>query len=86
MRKNDDPPCFARPPKLKTALGMQQKVFCNIGIRLQVLEKHKVDAATGLSNDEVQARERIHGPNEMEEGEQVSYSVVRPEWVGVQRG
>ena len=37
----------------------------------KVLEKHAVDAATGLSKEEVAARERIHGPNEMEEGEQV---------------
>lgn len=37
----------------------------------QVLEKHKVDATTGLPSDEVLARERIHGPNEMDEGDQV---------------
>lgn len=37
---------------------------------IEVLEKHKVDAATGLSSEEVRARQRIHGPNEMEEGEQ----------------
>jgi len=36
---------------------------------IEVLEKHKVDAVTGLSSEEVRARMRIHGPNEMEEGE-----------------
>eukprot|EP00624_Nannochloropsis_granulata_P000180 evm.model.NODE_10694_length_6140_cov_18.397068.2 len=37
---------------------------------IEVLDKHKVDAATGLSSEEVGARMRIHGANEMEEGEQ----------------
>ena len=37
---------------------------------IEVLEKHKVDGATGLTSEEVRARQRIHGPNEMEEGEQ----------------
>ena len=37
---------------------------------IEVLDKHKVDAATGLTSDEVGARMRIHGANEMEEGEQ----------------
>ena len=37
---------------------------------IEVLERHKVDGATGLASEEVRARQHLHGPNEMEEGEQ----------------
>jgi hypothetical protein len=42
---------------------------------LQVLEKLGVDAAMGLGSHEVQVRERIHGLNEMEQGDQVGASL-----------
>lgn len=61
----EHPPIQPNPTNLPTHKKINQHTQPK-----QVLEKHKVDAATGLSSEEVRARQRIHGPNEMEEGEQ----------------